>query len=984
MKKRILTGLLALCVTLTAIPAETAFYAAGMPNEKTALTVGAETTEASEETGAAGETETSEVTETTETTKITEAAETTEITETTEAAETTETTETTEATETTETTEITEAAETTEITEATEITGDTETTAETETEDTEQPEETTELKSAEVSAGKTYATATELEFDKDYVSATKANVAGWYQFTLEKAGMVSFTFTHDRLADTSGNTTAWSITFAAENSTLSTENGFSFDTGMYTMTSGSYDTVKTSPQVGLPAGTYRIKITPKTELAGGQAYGLRLSYRDVFSETEENNSASSADELPLDTEITGSLYSASDTDYYKVTVTEDGYVNMYLNHDKVSGKENINLFHVSFCDSTQKVLYDMYSTGAETTTSSIKIGATKGDYLVKVEGGVLSMADPYTGNYGLRVTSTASGNWEKESNDTTSLANPVVPGETYGGDIRSSSDVDYFTLTTTEKGYLGLDFEHTVISGWETLSVYKITVSRNGQSGAVYTGYVKGGDATFTMPNLGLPADTYYIKIEPAATISTSLTGGSISSCYPADYSIKVNWQNASNWEEEVNNTISTANTIKSGTAYNGSIATTDDKDYYKVEMNKKGYLQFKFTHANTGNTATHYRISVLNSAGSNIYEVTNAGVDTLYVSDKIGLAKGTYYVLVSVSSTLYTGDYGLTVTTKAASNWESEVNGDTATANSLKVGKEMHGVISSYSGDLDYYKFTLDKTSYVNVSLSHKKMNVAGTSWYVYLLKSNGSRLNYLTDHLYSYAGDAYTESTAIKMEKGTYYVVVRAAAGNKNAVGEEYTVSVNKISAKKPKVSSVKSGGYHKLKVTWKAVPGAVSYTIARSTSKDGSYTEVKTIDNVSTISWTDKSVTTGKTYYYKVKAKVALENTTKESGYSKAVSGKAVPAKTTVKTALKNSKVKVSWKKVSGANGYEIVRSTKKDKGYKKIKTIKKGSAKTYTDSKTKSGKTYYYKIRAYRNVNGKKVYGSYSKVVSRKVK
>ncbi len=965
MKKRILTGLLALCVTLTAIPAETAFYAAGLPNEETALTVEAETTEASEETGVSEEADAAGATESTE------ASKTTETTEAAEEAGATETIEATETTETTEATEATEATETTETTKATEI------------EDTEQPEETTELKSAQVSAGKTYATATELEFDKDYVSATNVNVAGWYQFTLEKEGMVSFTFTHDRLADTSGNTTAWSITFAAENS-ISTDNGLNIDTGMYTMTSGSYDTVKASPQVGLPAGTYRIKITPKTQLAGGQAYGLRLSYRDVFSETEENNSASSADELPLNTEITGSLYSASDTDYYKVTVTEDGYVNMYLNHDKVSGKENINLFHVSFCDSTQKVLYDMYSTGAETTTSSIKIGATKGDYLVKVEGGVLSIADPYTGNYGLSVTATASGNWEKESNDTTSLANTIVPGETYGGDIRSTSDVDYFTLTTTEKGYLGLDFEHTAISGWETLSVYKITVSRNGQSGAVYTGYVKGGDTTFTMPNLGLPADTYYIKIEPAATISTSLLGGSVSSCYPADYSIKVNWQNASNWEEEINDTISTANAIKSGTTYNGSIATTDDKDYYKVEMNKKGYLQFKFTHANTGNTATHYRISVLNSAGSNIYEITNAGVDTLYVSDKIGLAKGTYYVLVSVSSTLYTGDYGLTVTTKAASNWESEVNGDTATANSLKVGKEMHGVISSYSGDLDYYKFTLDKTSYVNVSLSHKKMNAAGTSWYVYLLKSNGSRLNYLTDHLYSYAGDAYTESTAIKMEKGTYYVVVRAAAGNKNAVGEEYAVCVNKISAKKPKISSVKSGGYNKLKVTWKAVPGAVSYTIARSTSKDGSYTEVKTIDNVSTISWTDKNVTTGKTYYYKVKAKVALENTTKESGYSKAVSGKAVPAKTTVKTALKNNKVKVSWKKVSGANGYEIVRSTQKDKGYKKIKTIKKGSVKTYTDSKTKSGKTYYYKIRAYRNVNGKKVYGAYSKVVSRKVK
>lgn len=936
MKKRILAGWIALCMCMTAVSTDSLVYAADVKETVT------------ESTEAVGNTEQTE--------------------------------ESTERTEDTETTELEENIESVESTEDVEIVEATEEVQETENFETEELQLETDFKGTDITAGMTYGTAAELEFDQDYVAATKSNVAGWYQFTLEKAGLVSFIFTHDKLTGPTENTAAWSVIFNAENSLL--------NTGMYTISSGAFDVTTSSPQVGLPAGTYRIKITPVSEYASNVAYGLRLSFREAYCETEGNNSASTANELALATEITGSLYSARDTDYYKLNITEDGAVTLKLTHDKVSGKENINLYHVSFLDSAEKTLFDMYSNGAETEKNSVNIGVTKGTYLVKVEGGLVSTADPYTGNYGLTVTASCGGNWEKENNDTTSVANVVVPGVTYGGDIRSTDDVDYFTLTTTGKGYLGVDFSHTVISGWETLNVYKITVSRTGQSGAVYTGYVKGGETSWTMPNLGLPADTYYIKLEAAAVISTSITGGSVETCYPADYNITVNWKNSSAWEEEVNDTVSTANTIKSGITYTGSTATSSDKDYYKINLKKNGYLQVKFEHQNTGNTATHYRIAVLNKDGSSLYEVTNAGVDTHYVSDKIGLAKGTYYLLISVSSTLYTGDYKITATSKAASNWESELNGDTATADTLKVGTEMNGIISSYSGDLDYYKFTLDKAAYVNVSLTHRKINAAGRSWYVYLLSASGKRLNYRsTDHLYSYAGDAYTETDAVRLNKGTYYVVVRAASDNKNAVGEEYAVCVNKISAKAPTVSGVESTAYNKLKVTWKSVPGATSYTIYRSTSKDGGYTEVKTIQGVGTVSWTDSNVTTGKTYYYKMTARVALEGgTTGDSGYSKVKSGKPVPAATTLKGTTPSAKqVKLTWKKVSGADGYEIHRSTKKDGKYSKIKTITKGSVKTYTDkSKLKSGTTYYYKIRAYRKVDGKKVYGEYSKVISKKVK
>lgn len=995
MKKRILTGLLALSMCMSTVLAEVPVYGAtaGTPaeaaeTETTGVTV-PETVEATEAAGDAesvpsvGNVDSAENVETTETTRETE---TTEIMETTENAENTEFTDETEITETTETTETTESTGTTEAAETTEATEITEPT------EIEELEEEAEIKSEETAAGKSYDDAVKLGFDTAITSSGKLREACWYQFTLEKDGMVSFSFEHQKL-NVSRDQEAWNIEFAAEKPVIDTSLGslpVSVNDKLYTLNSRAYDMINVSPAVGLPAGTYRIKITPAIEAAGGVPYSLRLSYSDVYCETEDNNTENAADELALDKEIAGSLYGAEDVDYYKVTVTENGYVNVRLTHDMVSGKEKTNIYHISFYDMSNNLLYEAYSNGSETELNSIKIGAEKGSYLVKVEAtgrATIDSAALYTGTYGLKVTATAYSYWEKESNDTISLANAVTPGVTYGGDIRNIGDVDYYTYTSTGKGYLGLDFSHTVISGWETRSVYKITVTRKGATGEVYSGYVNGGDTTWKMPNLGLPADTYYIKIEAAATLNSSVNSGSLDTCYPTDYSITVNWTNTSKWEEEVNDALAAANVLESGKTIGGSIATASDKDYYKVTMKKKGYLQVKLSHENTGSTATHYQMAVLNQDGNELYKISNAGVDTTCNSGKIGLEKGTYYVLISVASTLYTGDYKLKVTTKAASNWESEVNGDTATADKITVGKEMNGIISSYSGDLDYYKFTLDKAAYINVSLTHEKINAAGRSWYVYLLKGNGSRLNYKkTDHLYAYAGDVYTETDAVKLAKGTYYVVVRAAADNKNAVGQEYTVCVNKISAKKPTISDVKSVGYNMLKVTWKAVPGAVSYEIYRSNSKNGSYTKVKTIDEVKTVSWTDKNVTTGKTYYYKIKATVALEGGTTGTGSaSGAKSGKAVPAATTLKAKAGAKQIKLTWSKVSGASGYELYRSTSEDGKYSKIKTVTKGSVKSYTDkSKVSSGKMYYYKIRAYRKVDGKKVYGEYSKIISKKAK
>lgn len=86
-----------------------------------------------------------------------------------------------------------------------------------------------------------------------------------------------------------------------------------------------------------------------------------------------------------------------------------------------------------------------------------------------------------------------------------------------------------------------------------------------------------------------------------------------------------------------------------------------------------------------------------------------------------------------------------------------------------------------------------------------------------------------------------------------------------------------------------------------------------------------------------------------------------------------------KTIIKTAknLKDKKMKLSWKKLSKVNGYNIRYALSKKKLKKaKIKTVKKNTPK-YIIKKLKKRK-YYVQVRGYSIVDGYKCYGEWSKI------
>lgn len=109
--------------------------------------------------------------------------------------------------------------------------------------------------------------------------------------------------------------------------------------------------------------------------------------------------------------------------------------------------------------------------------------------------------------------------------------------------------------------------------------------------------------------------------------------------------------------------------------------------------------------------------------------------------------------------------------------------------------------------------------------------------------------------------------------------------------------------------------------------------------------------------------------------------ISNTSFEGVDTSAIALNIKVQKTTLKSAKrKGKKLTIRWKKTEDAQGYVIYRSKKKNGGYKKVKTIKKAEICKCTQKvkKQKKNKKYYYKVKTYKVVLGKKYFSSFSNV------
>ena len=186
--------------------------------------------------------------------------------------------------------------------------------------------------------------------------------------------------------------------------------------------------------------------------------------------------------------------------------------------------------------------------------------------------------------------------------------------------------------------------------------------------------------------------------------------------------------------------------------------------------------------------------------------------------------------------------------------------------------------------------------------------------------------------------------------------------------------------------RIKSVKELNYHSVKLSWKKIKNGNSYKIYKA-QKDGQFKLIgKTKSNI----FIDSKVKPGKTYFYTIQATGKNNKVTWSVIWSTYVRG--VPKKP--KLTLRKSKTIwiLSWGVIKdNSKGVEVYMRKGTQGKFKKVKTIKnikkskkkKGATGMTADvSRLKSKGTYFFKIRTYAIVNGRKIHSRWSK--TRKVK
>ena len=216
----------------------------------------------------------------------------------------------------------------------------------------------------------------------------------------------------------------------------------------------------------------------------------------------------------------------------------------------------------------------------------------------------------------------------------------------------------------------------------------------------------------------------------------------------------------------------------------------------------------------------------------------------------------------------------------------------------------------------------------------------------------------------------EQYAAGSPIADDKGRIYY--KNDSNSLFSIGKCAPVSLGNVSGLKLKPSGTK------VTVTFNKAAGANEYRVLYRLNNKGSFKVVMSKTNKCVLTVPNSSVVTVRVRPEHNDAAKKLNGT-----YTKDVS--TYTSVSTIKKLIKGKKAfTVKFDKHVQSDGYQIQYSLKKS--MKSKKTLKKAGYSTikYKVKKLKSKKKYYVRVRSYRRLNGKTLYGSWSKIKAVKTK
>ena len=441
------------------------------------------------------------------------------------------------------------------------------------------------------------------------------------------------------------------------------------------------------------------------------------------SEREKNDSYATANTIALGNSVTGTISSYDDVDYYKLVPASNGKIELDFCHTYVDS------------GAAWSVCTYIYENGEYTQLSNWSVSLNGGEkeaipYIGVVKNGVyyIKVARNYGSvegeNYTIQTRFTSSNYFEKEENDVYSSATDMEVNQSYNGILNSSLDKDYYKIVASQNGKIELSFCHTYVDSGAAWSVCTY-IYENGEYTQLSNWSVSLNDGEKeSIPYIGVAKNgVYYIKV--------ARNYGSVEG---ENYTIQTKFTSSNYFERERNDVYASATDMNLNKAYNGTINSSADKDYYKIVAPETGMISLKFVHpykdTSGGWNVSMYRYEdgqYIKLFGESIYLNSNITSSLPF----IGVAKkGIYYVKVEKSYGTIEGE-NYTINGKFSANApvsiNASVNKNKVTLTWSKVNDVTGYEIYYRKGKQGIYK---KLTSTVKTKYTYKKLK-KGTMYY-------------------------------------------------------------------------------------------------------------------------------------------------------------------------------------------------------------------------------------------------------------
>lgn len=232
-------------------------------------------------------------------------------------------------------------------------------------------------------------------------------------------------------------------------------------------------------------------------------------------------------------------------------------------------------------------------------------------------------------------------------------------------------------------------------------------------------------------------------------------------------------------------------------------------------------------------------------------------------------------------------------------------------------------------SGTSHYYKINIPQYGKLTIDMQH---------------------YNYIVTFIYNTSGELVYQngySSNVVLNKGKYYIEIRNTGSGTRSY--KFTTTFTPIYLDTTITATPGAGSVF---LKWTVITGSTKYRVQRCDGKVW-----KTVGTPSAANFTEKNLTVGKKYSYRIMAYMNGE----WSCVSKTVSATPIAAiPTSVTATVSDGAVTLKWKSIPGVTRYRVQR-----KNGSTFTTIGYTSACTYTNRGLRNGTTYYYRVLACAN-------------------